>query len=164
MQTRSSSNPDVIVSDSGTYFISLCWSCHRFENSVIPGLYLAVIPDSGSDLRPVLLFCLQLWLPDPFFGQRPELRPHEQLRLQLGDHRRLRDRWWEGNRRPWVRHAEFTLRGGDPPSPQSRLLPQLVTQNVVQERKKTSREHLNEAPVWKTQKQSVRKRKWMEGN
>lgn len=59
--------------------------------SASPGLYLALIPDYKSDIIPVSLLLsarLQLWLADAV-GQRPEPHPHEQLRLQLGDHRRL---------------------------------------------------------------------------
>lgn len=69
------------------------------QSSASPGLYLALIPDYKSDIIPVSLLLsagLQLWLADAV-EQRPEPHPHEQLRLQLGDHRRL---WGHRRDRP----------------------------------------------------------------
>lgn len=122
-----------------------------------PVLYLAVIPNCSPNLTSGLsspLCLLQLWLPDAIW-QRPEPHPHQQLRLQLGDHRGLR-----GQRRPGAAAVLLSL------VPTAETPPSLSTSNVKQTllphprasssssswlRTRDMRTYVDTAPVFRTQ-------------
>lgn len=99
----------------------------------------------------------KLWLPDAVW-QRPESHPHEQLRLQLGDHRGFRGHWWDGAATFFLSlvlttEISSSLSPFDlkqmPFFPQSPLFPQSGCGSG-----KRLHGHLNAAPVCRTQKHS----------